>query len=245
MKKIIRKVVLILMAAAMMNFTACIRELDLNNAREVEKLLEEKYGMEFEVKSIGNRLASDGADTVTAYCSPKNNDKVQFTAKMHVSKTLVSDDYPVSLLEYQAKEIMEDLYEKNGITATVTVSVGKLADWNETGEVDVKQVIEEHPEMALSFITAVNETAEPKGLYDAAVTILKEFYSGNPKMLLGTTIWKMKEEDYISCAEEMNRRPNISKTFFEMKGALASVNVAMTEGGISKDYEEFLRIYTN
>ncbi len=240
MKKVFRKVVPIIMAAALsLSFTACMKNLDSNNAQEIIDLLNRKYGTEFDVKSIGNRLASDKADTVTAYCYPKNNEKVVFEAVMNVERELVSDDYPVRLLEVEAKEIIEKKFSEGGIKATVAVSIARISDEEKLIGSELDKLIAENPEMSLTFTTVLSEDADTRGTYDVIVALLEGFYSGNPRMSVGTTIWKFSNSTYIDCANEMNGIPDISKTVLEQYGPLSKANVAIVDGLLNTDYEEF------
>lgn len=240
MKNALRKVVLVIMAAALsMSFTACMRNLDSNNAEEVAKLLGQKYGIEFEVKSIGNRLASDKADTVTAYCYPKNNEKVIFEAVMNVERELVSDDYPVRLLEIAAKEKIEAEFSDKGIEATVAVSIARLPSSENILDANLADIISKNPELSLTFTTVLCDGADARKTYDTVIALMEELYSGNPKMSLGTTIWKYSKDAYSSCSAEMNSIPDISKTALEQYEPISKVNVAIVEGKINTDYETF------
>ena len=240
MKNALRKVVLVIMAAALsMSFTACMKNLDSNNAEEVANLLGQKYGIEFEVKSIGNRLASDKADTVTAYCYPKNNAKVIFEAVMNVERELVSDDYPVRLLEIAAKEKIEAEFSEKSIEATVAVSIARLLSNENLFDANLADIISENPELSLTFTTVLCDGADARKTYDTVIALLEELYSGNPKMSIGTTIWKYSNDAYSKCSDEMNSIPDISKTVLEQYDPISRVNVALVEGEINTDYEKF------
>ena len=63
--------------------------------------------------------------------------------------------------------------------------------------------------------------------------------SGDPAMLLGTTLWKYTDESYEKCAKEMNSIPNIGKTVLEEYGPLTKVTVAMNNGAINMGFEDF------
>lgn len=240
MKKALRKVVLVIMAAALsISFTACMRNLDSNNAQEVTNLLNQKYGIEFEVKSIGNRLATDKADTVTAYCYPKDNEKVIFEAVINVDRELISDDYPIRLLEVAAKEKIEGKFSEKGINATVAVSIARLLGSDNLLGVNLSDIIAEYPELSLTFTTVLCDGADSRETYDTVVGLLEELYSGNPKMSIGTTIWKYSSDTYANCSDEMNSIPDISKTALEQYEPISKVNVAIVEGKINTDYETF------
>ena len=111
-KKLMQIGGLVIAMAALMNFTSCLRALNKTNAGDIERLLQEKYGIEFQVISIGNRLASPSMDTVTAYCSPKNNNRVVFEAKMNTNNELVSDNFPNRVIDVQAEDYIENYFHK-------------------------------------------------------------------------------------------------------------------------------------
>lgn len=240
MIKILGKAVFVIMAAALsMSFIACMRHLNINNAQEIVNLLNQKYGIEFEVISIGNRLASDKADTVTAYCRPKNNVKVIFEAVMNVDRKLVSDDYPIRLLEVEVKEIIERRFSEYDIKATVDVSIARLPNEKNLLGVDFRDIISEYPNLSLTFTTVMCDGADSRKTYDTVVALLEEFYSGSPKMSIGTTIWKYSNDTYNACSNEMNRVPDISKTALEQYDPISKVNIALVQGKINTDYDKF------
>ena len=127
-KKLMQIGGLVIAMAALMNFTSCLRALNKTNAGDIERLLQEKYGIEFQVISIGNRLASPSMDTVTAYCSPKNNNRVVFEAKMNVASELVSDDFIERYIDVQAEEQLEKFFQNFGMETTVKVDIYPIPD---------------------------------------------------------------------------------------------------------------------
>lgn len=239
MKKVFRKVALIMAAALSMSFSACMRTLDINNAQEISNLLNQKYGIEFVVKSIGNRLASDKADTVTAYCYPKNNETVIFEAVMNLKRELVFDDYPVRLLEVEAKNIIEKKFAEKDITATVDVSIARISASEKLIGAKLNDVIAENPNISLTFTTILCDGANARTTYDTVVTLLKEFYNGNPKMLLGTTVWKYSDNSYADCRDEINSIPHISNTVLEQYSPISKVNIAIVNGTPNTEYTDF------
>lgn len=229
------------MAVALsMNFTACINKLNVDNAESIKKLLNQKYGIEFEVKSIGNRLADGELDTVKAYCYPKNNDKVIFDAVMNIKNELVFDDYLVRLLETEAKEVIESRMAEVGIKATVAVSVSHIDNELQSTDLNLKDIIAEHPELSLTFSTVLCENVNAEDLYNVVADILNGFYSGNPNMMLGTTIWKYTETACNKCSEDVNSVSRISKTLLEKYDPISQVNIAIVYGTINKSLEEFV-----
>lgn len=234
-----RTAVLFMTATILFCFTSCFYGFDKNDARDIEKLLEQKYGIEFEVTSIGNRLTNPSSNTVTAYCHPKNNDKVIFEAVMSTNKELVSDDYRKCLLETEAKDIIEERFSKNGIEATVDVSISRLIISDDLSDKNLAQVITDCPTISLTFTTVISDKADLNSTYEVTKEILYEFYSGNTEMLLGTSIWRYDEKAYKQCTSEMNNIPTIAKTALEDYNPISNVNLAIRNGKINKNLEEF------
>ena len=239
-----RKVVLIIMAiVSSVSFTSCMRDLNLANAKEVADLLQAKYGIEFVVDSIGNRLASDRADTLTAYCHPKENEKVVFEAVMSVSRELISDNYPKRLLEIEAKDRIETEFSRYGINANVSVSLSKLTVQIDPETASLDQIIKDNPALSLTFSTVVCNYYDASKLYDVVVSILEGLYSEDPEMQLGTMVWNLSESAYQNCADEMNKRHSVDKTFFESFDPLGCATLAINNGLINVSKEEFYEAF--
>lgn len=243
MKKKFRKAVLIIMAALSVNFSACVKELNNSNAQEIVDLLNQKYGIEFEVKSIGNRLASNKMDTVTAYCYPTENEKILFKAVMNIQRELVEDNYPVRVFEITAGEFIEEKFKANGIEAVVAVSAARLSTDIELLGTDVEDVIERYPDMSLTFTTILRDDADSKKVYETVVGILEELYSGTPEMSLGTMIWKYSAADYEECEKEVLSTPDISNTVLEQHKPISKVNLAIVKGELNKNYDTFRSMF--
>lgn len=242
--KTIRKAVLVIMAiVSSVSFTSCMRDLDRTNSDEVADLLQTKYGTEFIVDSIGNRLASDRADTLTAYCHPKENEKVVFEAVMNTSRELVSDNYPKRLLEIKAKDRIEAEFSANGINANVSVSLSKLTVQIDPETADLDQVIKDNPALSLTFSTIVCNYNDASQIYAAVVSILQGLYSEDPEMQLGTTVWNLSESTYQNCADEMNKRPSVDKTFLESFDPLCHATISITDGLLNVSEEEFCEAF--
>lgn len=242
MVSFLRKAVLVIMvAASTVSFSACIGEMNKKNAEEVAGLLQEKYAAEFVVDSIGNRLASDRADNLTAYCHPKDDPDVVFEAKMNVDRELIYDDYPESILENELREYIVGAFGARGVKAGASVSAAKMQKPAELLYPDFKTVISENPEMYVTFSTVVGSDADPEKTYDAVCEILNDLYSGNEKMGLGTTIRIIDEAKLDECISKMNSLPYVSKTFFNQFDPLGSINVAMVNGEISISKSDFIK----
>lgn len=244
MKSMIRKVALVIMAAALsMSFTACLNALNQNSAKDISNLLKNKYGQEFEVLSIGNRLASDRADTVTARCCPKDDPSIVFDAVMNVKRELVSDNYAIRILEVDAQKHIEKRFKESGIAATVIVSIARLPGTEDFSGMRYDDLVPEHSDLSFTFTTIIREDADPKSVFDTVSALLSEYYTGNSKMLLGTTIWKYAESEYAECSAKMSGLPSISETVLKQYNPISSVTVAIVDGSLNTDYGRFVGMY--
>ena len=88
-----RFLILILMVVIIMNafslLTGC-SVFEADTATSVKKKLNEKYGIEFDVTAMGDRI---NTGTATLYCFPKDNDNVHFTVIYDYSNKSITDDY--------------------------------------------------------------------------------------------------------------------------------------------------------
>ena len=91
--------------------------------------LHEKYGEEFVVKMIGNRYGMDSNDTVTTFCSPKDNDRLLFTAILNKEQTILKDDYIFRSMKFELEECIEKLFKEKNIDVIVrieTIGINKF-----------------------------------------------------------------------------------------------------------------------
>ena len=238
-KKLMQIGGLVIAMAALMNFTSCLRALNKTNAGDIERLLQEKYGIKFQVISIGNRLASPSMDTVTAYCSPKNNNRVVFEAKMNVASELVSDDFIERYIDVQAEEQLEIFFQNFGMETTVKVDIYPIPDAIDYQSANYKQVLQSSSDISFTFTTVLRETNGDRKMYDALQALFMEYYEINNRIPMGTTIWHIKQETYEDCSKEMRRKPFPSKTFYENYSPLGSAIVSSQKGIPNISYKEF------
>ena len=192
MKKRFRKVVLLIMVAAIStNFSSCIKNLNQSNASEVAILLREKYGEEFIVHSIGDRLASDGANVLTAYCSSKSKSNVIFEARMNSEKELVYDNYPIKILCDQARGLINNNLDKTKNNYYTTVSISKLIRDVDPSNADISKVIIENNGLLLTFDIYICECIEADSLYDEILSTFQYFYNLDKTISIGAKVWNL------------------------------------------------------
>lgn len=244
MKNLIRKVVILVMAAALSSgFAGCVKSMLSDNEKVIKAHLQSTYDSEFEVVSVGNVLASSSMDTATAYCYPKNDPELLFEVKMKTDKSAFSDNYPIRRLEFEAKKDIEDAFAKQGITATVDVFINGYAKSIDPVNDDFDAILKQCAFQSLSFTTLMCEGADALQTYDAITAILNDFHGRNPQMALGSTLWKYDESNYAACAALLKSAPHLTLSQLQKYQPLADVNVALLDGAFNTDFAAFETAY--
>ncbi len=243
-KKFIERMALILMAfLTAMSFAACARELNVENANEICELLQKKYNTEFEVISIGNRLASENARTVTAYCRPKNDADVVFEVKANADRELVYDDYYISVLETAEKRRIESACREAGVEAAVSFIISSVDRNSITESIQLEELVSRNDGIYLTFSTIVSDCGKPEELYDTLYKFLDEYHSYGARVGTGTTVWKLEADAYDKCLEEMRKKPVITSNFLKSLNPSSSSNIAIVDGKVNNSKENFLESF--
>ncbi len=234
---------LVIVMAALMSFTSCLNALNKTNAGDIEKLLQEKYGAEFQVISIGNRLASPGMDTVTAYCRLKSDSRVVFEAQMNVSNQLVTDNFVKRVVEVQAEKKLEEYFSREGIQAAVYATVFPVPEDVDYRNADYYQILKDTPEVSFTFKTVVSESKNDNKLYNAITNALTNYYQLNNSIKCGTTAWNISADQYDECVEKMRKGSYPPKTFFEKYSPIGTATVAIVDGKVNLESSDFRQMF--
>lgn len=128
MKKSIQKATVLISAMIIaLSAGACMTLINNDTANSVCKKLEAKYGEEFEVVKIGDRLVTSSAKT---YVHPVSNSDIVFTARIDKSGN-VDDDYVNHILLNSINQNIVSTFSDYGIVA-LSNAVVTDADVRET-----------------------------------------------------------------------------------------------------------------
>ncbi len=228
----------LLIMTIIMSFLGCQYSMNFSNASKIEKLLEEKHGIDFEIKSVSK--VTDSKDVTVAYCYPKENENAVFEARLDSnSKELLSDGYPSRILELEAKELLEKKFNDNGIEATAAAKLLNIPKEATLKNVKLQQLISDYPDLLLNFKVIVRENASPEKVYSVSAEALTALYSGNEDMTLGISIWKLDTQSYEQAKGKMNSSPDVIASDIVYDTDFAMVHLEMFKGKINMDYNEF------
>ena len=171
--------------------------------------LYEKYGKEFIVKMIGNRYGMDSNDTVTTFCSPKDNDRLLFTAILNKEQTILKDDYIFRSMKFELEECIEKLFEEKNFDVIVRIETIGINKFDE--KLTVQEFIDKFNNFNfLAYIITKDVVSKE---------ILKEIYESlrnkYNNIYLKSLIYMLEEEDFYECFETIKSSPVISIAFIE------------------------------
>ncbi len=230
----------IIVMAVLMSLSSCLQAVNRADAGEIEKLLREKYGAEFEVISVGNRLASSGMDTVTAFCRPIDDSRVVFEVKMNDSHQIVSDSFVERVVEVQAEKELEDIFSKQGIRAAVYAHIFPVPENTDYRHADYFDIIRNTPGLSFTFKTVVCERTEDDTVYNAIAEILMSHYRLNDSLKCGTSAYHISAGQYDECVNKMRSCGTYPpKTLFEEYMPIGSDTVSVVDGEVNVELNDF------
>ena len=224
MKTMIKRMSVIAMAFMVAtNMVGCIG-LDQIQARQVEQALEARYGEEFKVTRIGNRLGSGEPDTAEAYCHPVANPDIVFRARIDIDGNLLNNPYPSAVLEYQMEEYLMQSFEADGMEVQIN---GNLAMGNAVGdftEIDVKaeDAVAQSVQYGICYSMDIamkdtgNNEEMAEAIYHSAESVLD--IDENINVLLGVYI--IESDRYEECKELARQYDGLSIQEYYDTGAI-------------------------
>ena len=224
MKKIIKRMSVIAIAFMVAaNMVGCIG-LDQIQARQVEQALEARYGEEFKVTRIGNRLGSGEPDTVEAYCHPVANPDIVFRARIDIDGNLLSEGYIGATLRNQMKEYLMQSFEADGMEVQInghfdmSNAVGDYKEIDVWAEDAVAQSVQYG--ICYSMDIAMKDTGNneemAEAIYHSAESVLD--IDENINVLLGVYI--IESDRYEECKELARQYDGLSIQEYYNHGAI-------------------------
>ena len=252
MKKIIKRIGVIVMAFMVAaNMAACIG-LDQIQAKQVEQALEARYGEEFKVTRIGNRLGSGEPDTVEAYCHPVANPDIVFRARIDIDGNLLNNPYPSAVLEYQMEEYLMQSFEADGMEVQIN---GYLAMGNAVGdftEIDVKaeDAVAQSVQYGLCYCMkiAMKDTGNNEEMAEAIYHSAESVLDIDENIRVCMMVYIIEADRYEECKELARQYDGLSIQEYYNHGAIRDVVERVNDDykdievvGVEKTAEDILQ----
>ena len=252
MKKIIKRMSVIAIAFMVAaNMVGCIG-LDQIQARQVEQALEARYGEEFKVTRIGNRLGSGEPDTVEAYCHPVANPDIVFRARIDIDGNLLSEGYIGATLRNQMKEYLMQSFEADGMEVQIN---GYFTMGNAVGdytEIDVKaeDAMAQSAQYGVCYCMniAMKDTGNNEEMAEAIYHSAESVLNIDENIRVFMVAYVIESDRYDECKEFARQYDTISSQEYYNHGAIREVVERVNDGfrdievvGVEKTAEDILQ----
>ena len=252
MKTMIKRMSVIVMAFMVAaNMAACIG-LDQIQARQVEQALEARYGEEFKVTRIGNRLGSGEPDTVEAYCHPVANPDIVFRARIDIDGNLLSEGYIGATLRNQMKEYLMQSFEADGMEVQIN---GYFTMGNAVGdytEIDVKaeDAMAQSAQYGVCYCMniAMKDTGNNEEMAEAIYHSAESVLNIDENIRVFMVAYVIESDRYDECKEFARQYDTISSQEYYNHGAIREVVERVNDGfrdievvGVEKTAEDILQ----
>jgi hypothetical protein len=199
---------IIIMASVTASLAACVLGSSARTERFAEKQLEKKYGIEFEAFAIGDRW---GKGTAKVFLRSETGVVVECKVDKGLSE-LVSDDYPLALLDSQYENEVTEIFAEAGIEEMFC----EFSVRGEHGGISEKVLAEiaktESEVLNLSEFAAEDETVNASGdivIYEESLAesrsrmsvLFRKIYDTCP-VELGARVYVLDHDGYAECKED-------------------------------------------
>ena len=252
MKTIIKRMSVIVMAFMVAaNMAACIG-LDQIQARQVEQALEARYGEEFKVTRIGNRLGSGEPDTVEAYCHPVANPDIVFRARIDIDGNLLSEGYIGATLRNQMKEYLMQSFEADGMEVQINGNFDMSNAVGDYKEIDVwaEDAVAQSVQYGIcySMDIAMKDTGNNEEMAEAIYHSAESVLDIDENIRVFMVAYVIESDRYDECKEFARQYDTISSQEYYNHGAIREVVEGVNDGfrdievvGVEKTAEDILQ----
>ena len=252
MKTIIKRMSVIAIAFMVAaNMVGCIG-LDQIQAKQVEQALEARYGEEFKVTRIGNRLGSGEPDTAEAYCHPVANPDIVFRARIDIDGNLLNDPYPSAVLKYQMEEYLMQSFEADGMEVQIN---GYFTMGNAVGdftEIDVKaeDAMAQSAQYGICYCMdiAMKDTGNNEEMAEAIYHSAESVLDIDENIRVFMLVYVIESDRYEECKEFAQQYEHVSSLEYYDLGAIREVVERVNDGykdievvGVEKTAEDILQ----
>ena len=252
MKTIIKRMSVIAIAFMVAaNMVGCIG-LDQIQAKQVEQALEARYGEEFKVTRIGNRLGSGEPDTAEAYCHPVANPDIVFRARIDIDGNLLSEDYIGATLRNQMKEYLMQSFEADGVEVQIN---GYFTMGNAVGdytEIDVKaeDAMAQSAQYGICYCMdiAMKDTGNKEEMAEAIYHSAESVLDIDENIRVFMAVYIIEADRYEECKELARQYDGLSIQEYYDTGAIRDVVERVNDGykdievvGVEKTAEDILQ----
>ncbi|WP_404330067.1 hypothetical protein [Mesobacillus maritimus] len=203
---------------------------DKNQAVEVEQLLEEKYGQEFTVRSIGGRYGTASNDTVTTYVHPAENEGISFKAVMTKDGELMADSYIPRIISDSLNQVLRQELQSEGIESkTMAVIMKADSSAEKNPDITLEKYVKTYKPGYFSADMIVKET--PNFTAEQFEQALQSVYQAGLHTNFQVHIHVIAVEEYETVSAEFQQLAEVSDSWFTNYNVVDEMKVYIDDKG--------------
>lgn len=219
--KFLKKVGLIIMAAALITMSACSK-INKDTANEVCSYLEGQYGCKFVASQIGDRL---NKSTAKLYVYPESNSEIVFTAVIDTNGN-IREDYVAHLVLYTIETSIHDAFNSNGMKCSVNAVITEDDIHEENPNITVQEFVDKNNIDSIFVRIVIDEaTLDASGIVKAL-----EDASKNCGVTLAVSAYILSSDSYQQCKSDFVTYPSVGATQIESYNPVSTFSTVVTNG---------------
>ncbi len=198
--------------------------------RAVEEL-NKKYGEEFKITKVGNRI---NTDSISMYACPKNNSDIVFTVSVNKQDKSVTDDYPERMVAVKLQNEIENNLILNGIEVSTNALLGYSRNTScNDANILIEEFFKTYNVETVLLHTAINFDCIDSGTAKNLINAITEFSNKYDTEFVfdGYVI----NENYSKCRYEMKSLPEVTSTWFDEYNPCSTVSFYVNDGICSQN----------
>lgn len=212
---------------------------EADTATTVKKKLNEKYGLNFVVTAMGDRINTGSA---TLYCHPEDNENIRFSAVYNYSTQSITDDYLPRKYAVELENEIAGFSESLGVPFAAFVVFDDAKYDDVTNVSDLEDFVKQSGTSKLFIRLALNadqvaSDQKAKAILDSLV----QLSSNHESVSLLVPVFMYHEDDYNNCVGELRERTEVNNLWFESFNSFEKITIKVQDKTIIQNEDLFIQ----
>lgn len=198
---------------------------------QTREMLQEKYGEDFEILSIGKSYGNMGNMTYTALCRPKGEKECLFLTEADKEGTYFQDEYISTLISQKIEDALEESLEDMAEDCYIHVAPGsKYVDSSDT-DMTLEEFLQRNPKNRFAIYAAIEGE---EGQTEKVTAALGKALENIDKINGSLRISFLDEQGVEAVRERMQQQGITDSRFMELLSQGEERNFDIKEGKIQE-----------
>lgn len=234
--------VLILMGVIIMNAFALLTGcsvFEADTAKTVKKMLNEKYGLNFVVTAMGDRINTGSA---TLYCHPEDNENIRFSVVYNYSSKEISDDYLPRKYAVELENEIADFSQSLDVPFAAYVVFDDAKYGDVTNASSIEDFVHQSGTSKIFIRLALNvDQAASEQKAKEILNSLVQLSINHESVPLLVPIFMYHEDDYNNCVGELRERTEANNLWFESFNSFEKITIKVQDKAIIQNEDLFIQ----